>query len=134
MKPRRAFKNLVPVKVFFCGGGNGRTGPVIDDLGRTLAGAFFQIVDAYTVAAPDDIRGIHAVFAEGIDSSLSDFMFRKFGNEFRVKAVIGQGNGHIGLAAAEGGAVFVHLYETVIAGRGQTQHNLSKGNNFLTHT
>ena len=133
VEPVRPLKDLVPVEVGGGGGGDGGAGPVIDDLGGPLAGALLQEVDAHPVAAPDDVGHIHAVAAHLVDGGLSDVVGGELGDESGVQPVIGQGDGHVGLAAAVSGSQRGGLNEPVVALGGQTEHDLAEGNHSLSH-
>ncbi len=133
MEPVSPFKDLIPVKIFGGGSGDRGTSAVIDDLGRSLAGAFFQIIDADAVTASCDILRVHPKTAKGIDTGLSDLVSRQFCDKAGVHSIICKGNGYICLTAAVGGAIRLSLYETGIALRCKTQHDFSKGYNFFRH-
>ena len=60
-------------------------------------------------------------------------MLRKLCNKSGVHAIVCQGNSHVGFAAAVGGAKAVGLNETVVALGSETEHDLTKCNNFLCH-
>ena len=55
-------------------------------------------------------------------------MGRKLGDECGIHAVVGQRNGHIGFAAAEGEVHMVALDETLVVIRLQAEHQLAEGN------
>ena len=54
----------VPVDHAGLDGGQGRAGPVIDDLAAALHGAVFQEIDAQAVAAADDVVRADAILAQ----------------------------------------------------------------------
>ena len=133
MEPVGSVKNFVPVKVSGGRLGNGGVGAVVNHLGGTLGSALFQEVDAHAAAAADDQAGVNAELTQGVDSGLSDVVLGELGDVLGVQAIVGQGNGNVGLADAVGGAEGGCLYKTVIAFGGQTEHDFTEGNNSLSH-
>ena len=101
----------VPVELGGVGLLNGGVGPVVDADTAALGRALFQEVDAHPVAAADDLAGVHTEVAEGVHRRLTDGVLGQLGDVSRFQAEIGQGDGHVGLAAAEGGLHLVILEE-----------------------
>ena len=62
-----------------------------------------------------------AVAADGVGGQLGD--------ELSLEAVVGQGNSHVGLTAAEGGLEGGSLNETLVVEGLQTQHQLAESDN-----
>ena len=120
----------VPVKVGGGRLGNGGVGPVVDAHAPPLGGPLLQVVDAHPVAAPDDFGGIHSKVPQRVHGSLTDGVGGQLGDIHAVQAVVGQGDRHIGLAAAEGGLHLIVLEEAVVAVGGQAKHQLAECNNF----
>ena len=58
--------------------------------------------------------GVHAVAAQGVDSGLADGVGGQLGHKGRVQAVVCQGDGHVGLAAAEGELQMVGLHKALV--------------------
>ena len=127
MEPVHTLKGLVPVDIAGLGQGHGGVFAVIDHLGGTGVGAGLQVVDAHAAGAADDAGGIHAELAQLLDALVGDHVFGQHGEEGHILLVIGQGDGHVGLAAAEGGLQHLALEEALQAGRFQTQHDLTEG-------
>ena len=103
---------------------------VIDDLAATRHGTGLQKINADTLAAPDDAGGIDAQAAELRDAHLGTVVLGKTGHESGIDAVVGQGHGDIGLAAAEGDVKLPGLTETQVAGSGKAKHHFAEGNYF----
>ena len=103
---------------------------VVDADRAALGSALLVEVDADTVAAADDLAGIHTVAAQGVDRALADGVRRQFGDERGVHAVVRQRNSNVGLAAAKGEFEMVSLYEAFVIVRLQTDHKLAKGYDF----
>ena len=108
-------------------------GAVINADASALRGALFQVVDPHAVASADDHGGVHPEIPQGIHRGLSDGVGGKLGDIGRVKTIVGQGDGHVGLSAAEGGLHLIVLEEPVIAVWSQTQHDFAKGNHSFAH-
>ena len=64
MEPLSAFKNLFPLEVLPCRCENGRTCPVVNDLGRSLGCALFQKINPHTVTAPRNMGRVHSKFTQ----------------------------------------------------------------------
>ena len=105
-------------------------GPVVDADGAPLGGTLLIEVDANAVAAPDDFAGIHAVAAQGVDSGLADGVGGQLGDVGHIHAVIGQGDGHVGLAAAEGEFQVVGLDKALVVVGLEANHQFAKGYDF----
>ena len=130
VEPLHAVENLVPVEV---GGGgllDGGVGPVVDAHAAPLGGALLVEVDAHAVAAPDDLSGVHAVAPQGVDSGLADGVGRQLGDVGHIHAVVSQGDGHVGLAAAEGELQVVGLDKALIVIGLEPDHQLAEGDYF----
>src|SRR5699024_7016720 len=95
-----------------------------------LGSALLVVVDAHTVAAADDLGGVHTVAAQAVDGALADGVGGQLGDEGGVHAVVGQRDRHVGLAAAEGEFQVGSLHEALIVERLQTDHQFAKGNYF----
>ena len=130
VEPVHALEDLVPVKVAGLGLLDGGVGAVVDAHAATLGGALLVEVNAHTVAAPDDHGGVHAVAAQGVDGRLADGVGRQLGHIGGVQAVVGQGDGHVGLAAAEGELQVISLDKTLVVIGLEPDHQLAEGNNF----
>ena len=130
VEPVHALEDLVPVEVGELGLLNGGVGPVIDAHAAPLGGALLVEVDAHTVAAPDDHGGVHAVAAQGVHRRLADGVGGQLGDVGGVQAVVGQGDGHVGLAAAEGELQVVGLDKALIVVGLEPDHQLAEGNDF----
>ena len=70
------------------------------------------------------------VTAQGVDGVLADFVGGHGGHESRRVAVIGQGHGDVGFAAAVGGLEFGGLGETQIPFGVQPQHDFTEAYDF----
>ena len=130
VEPVDPVKDFVPVEV---GGGgllNGGVSPVVDAHGAALRGALLIEVDAHTVAAPDDHGGVHAVAAQGVHRRLADGVGGQLGDVGGVQAVVGQGDGYIGLTAAEGELQVIGLDEALVVVGLEPDHQLAEGNDF----
>ena len=105
-------------------------GPVVDAHGATLRSALLIEIDADPIAAPDDLGGVHAVPAQRVDGCLTDGVGGQLGDVGYVHAIVGQGHGHVGLAAAEGEFHMVALDKTLVVVGLKPQHQLTEGDNF----
>ena len=103
-------------------------GAVVDAHGAALGSALLVEVDAHAVAAPGDQGGIHAVAAQRIDGGLTDGMGGQLCDVGNVHSVIGQGHGHIGLAAAEGELYMVALNKALVVVGLKPEHQLTESN------
>ncbi len=54
-------------------------------------------IDAHPVSAPDDMGGINAKAAQGVDRRLADGVAGQLGNIDGIQPVVGQRDGYIGL-------------------------------------
>ena len=129
MEPARAFERARPVHFARLDLGDGRVGAVVGDLGGALAGAGFEKVNADAVARADDVPGADAQAAQFVDGALAHVVLGQASDKFSVQAVVGQGNGDIGLAAAEGEFEGVGLTEPEEARRGQAHHDFTESYN-----
>ena len=127
VEPIGAVEDLIPIEVLAGGQLDGGVGTVIDADGAALGSALLVIVDTNTVAAADDQRGVHTVAAQAVHSGLTDGMSGQLGDESGIHAVVGQGDGDIGLAAAKGEFNILCLDETLIVEGLQTEHQLAEG-------
>ena len=130
VEPVGPFEDLVPVDHTWLDLGDGGMGTVIDDLGAAGDGTGLEIVDAHPVTAIDDAVGAHAEAAEFREAHVGDVVLRKTGHELGVDTVVGKGNGHVGLAAAEGGIELVGLREAQVSRSGEAKHHFAEGNYF----
>ena len=130
VEPVHALENLVPVEV---GGGgllDGGVGPIVDAHAAPLGRALLVEVDAHPVAAPDDHAGVHPVPPQGVHRRLPDGVGGELGDVGRVQAVVGQGDRHVGLAAAEGEFQAIRLDEPLIIVGLEPDHQLAEGDDF----
>ena len=102
---------------------------VIDAHGATLRSALLVEVDAHAIAAADNLGGVYAVAAQGVDSSLTDGVGGQLGDEGSVHAVVGQGHSNVCFAAAEGELHMVALDKALVVIGLQPQHQFAKSNN-----
>ena len=130
VEPLHALKGLVPVDIAGLGQRDGGIGTVVDDLARTLVRAALEIVDAHAALARDDALGIHVETAQLRLAGIRDGVIGQDRQERRVLAVVGKGDGHVGLAAAEGGLEHRGLEEALLSGRLQAQHDLTESQKF----
>ena len=131
MEPLHAVKDAVPIEIGGIGHSDRGVSAVVNDLRGALAGTLFAVVDAHALAAADDLRGVHAELAQGIDGHLTDLVRGELGNEGGVHAVVGKGNGHVGLGATEGGLKLFGLHKAQIPLGGKAKHQLAKGNDLF---
>ena len=130
MEPLGALKNLVPIKVGGLSLLDGGVSPVVDADGATLGSALLIEVDAHTVAAPGNQGGVHTIAAQGVDCGLTDGMGGELGDVGNIHAIVGKGNCHIGLAAAEGEFHMVALDKALVVIGLEPEHQLTESNNF----
>ena len=130
MEPLHAVERLVPVDIAGLGQRDGGIGTVVDDLARALVRAALEIVDAHAAFARDDALGIHIEAAQLRLAGVRDGVIGQDRQERRVLAVVGKGDGHVGLAAAEGGLEHRGLEEALLSGRLQAQHDLTESQKF----
>src|SRR5699024_5002858 len=76
-----------------------------------------------------DQAGVNAIAAQAVDSALANGVSGQLGNESNIQTVVGQGNSHVGLAAAEGELQGVGLNKTLVVEGLQTDHQFAEGNN-----
>ena len=128
VEPIHTFKGLVPVDV--AGLGHGYCGilTVVDNLAGAGIGAGLQVVDAQTaLVGADDAAGVNTELAQVFHALVSDGIFGQHGEVGHVLAIVCQGHGHIGLAAAEGSLQHGALEEALQAGGLESEHYLAKG-------
>ena len=131
MEPVHALEGLVPVDVAGLGQGDGGILTVIDHLAGAGVGAGLQIVDAHAaLVGADDAAGIHAELAQLLDALIGDGVLGQDGEVSHVLAVVSQGNGHVGLAAAEGGLQHGALEEALQSGGLESQHDFAESKKF----
>ena len=101
VEPVHALKDGVPVEVR--GGSllNRGMRTVINADRAALGSALFIIIDAHTVAAAGNLRGVYAVAAQGVDRGLADGVRGQLGDKRRVHAVVCQRDRDVGFAAAK---------------------------------
>src|SRR5699024_273163 len=128
--PVHALKDAVPVEVGGLGLLDGGVGAVVDAHAAPLGGALLVVVDAHAAAAADNLAGVHAVPAQGVDRRLAGGVGGQLGDEHGVSAVVGQGHGHVGLAAAEAELQVVGLDKALVVVGLEPDHQLAEGNNF----
>ncbi len=116
VEPGGAGHDLFPVDGVGLGFGDGAARAVIDDLAGTLDGAGLQIIDAHAAGLIDDGVHVHAEAAELPRAGAADVVVGQNGDEGGVHPVVGQGNGDVGFAAAEGGFQHRALHQTLVAG------------------
>ncbi len=126
VEPGDPVEDAVPVEVPGLHLGDGRPGAVVDDLGRPHGGARLGVVHAEAAARPPDEARVHVEGAQLPDHGVAHGVLRGRRDVGHVLAVVGQGNGHVGLGAPEGGDEAVRLEEHLVVGRRQTQHDLSE--------
>ena len=66
------------------------------------------------------------IAAHGVERQLSDLVFREFGDEVGIVAVVGEADGHVGLTSAGDHTEVITLYESVVALWRQAQHELAQ--------
>ena len=115
MKPVRIRKDRIKIKQLSLRTGNGRSGTVVHDVGRTHRGSRLQIIDAETVTAAGNKCCSYIVFAKSCDRAVTDGIVRNGGHKFRVVSIVGQRYCYIGLAAAVIDIKFICLYKFFIA-------------------
>ena len=93
---------------------------VINAHTAALRSTLFKKINADTISTADDMCGIYAKIAQGIDRCLPDGMLRELGHINALRAVVGKGNGKISFAAAEGSLQLVVLKKTVVMIRCKT--------------
>ena len=130
MEPLHTLEDLVPVDVAGLGQGDGGVGTVVDHLAGQLVGAVLQEVDAHAAGATLDLAHVHAEAAQLLDTLVANGVVGQHGAVLGVHAVVGQGHGHVGLAAAEGGLHHIALEKSLMAGGPQAQHDLAKSQDF----
>ena len=130
VEPVHALEDGVEVEVGHGGVGHGGMGAVINADRAALGSALLVEVDAHTVAAAGDLAGVDAVAAQRIDAGLADGMGRQLGHEGDVGAVVGQRDGHVGLAAAVGVLQRVGLHKAQMIVGLQADHDFTKSNDF----
>ena len=130
MEPVGAFQHLAPVHHARLDLGDGRIGPVIDHFAAACHGTGLQIVDTDTVAAIHHAVEVHPQPAELGQTHVGNIVLGHARDEMRVHTVIGQGNGHVGLTAAEGGVELARLGETQETRGRKAKHHFAESNNF----
>ena len=78
--------------------------------------------------------GVHPQATQGVHRPLPDGVGGQLGDKGGVHAVVGQGHGHVGLPAAEGGLELIVLEKAVVPVGRQPQHNLTEGNDAFLHS
>ena len=100
VEPLCTLHNLVEVELFGLCLGNGAVGTVVDHLRRAHRSSRLGIVQAYAVAATNDVLCVHTIAAQGVDGYLPDLVLRQFRHEAGLMAIVGHADRHVGLAAA----------------------------------
>ena len=100
VEPLCPLHNFVEVEVRRVSLGNGTVGAVVDDLGGTHRCTRLGIVETDTIATASHKLRVHPVAAQGVYSNLSNLVFRQFADKVGIMAVVGYGDGHVGLTAA----------------------------------
>ena len=101
-------------------------GAVVDAHGAALGSTLLVEVDTHAVAAPGDQGGVHAVAAQRVNGRLADGVGGQLGDVGNVHPVVGQGHGHVGLAAAEGELYMVALNKALVVVGLKTEHQLAE--------
>ncbi len=130
VEPVGALKDGVKVKIRLGGRRDGGMGPVIYHLGGPHGRTALQEVNAQSLAALCDMLCGHIIFSQSSHSALADLVVGHCSDKFRVMSIIGQGHGHIGLAAAIAYIKLVCLYKLLVVRSGQPQHDLTHSNHF----
>ncbi len=131
MKPGGIFQDLPPVEHSFFHFGNGGVCPVVHHFGGTGHGAGFEEIDPHAFPATENPGCSHIIFPEIGDAPFGDIIIGKPCHKIHGDAVVCQRDGYIRLTTPEGSGKIVGLNESLIARCGQTQHDLTKSNNFL---
>ena len=128
VEPIHTFKGLVPVDIAGLCLGDGGVLTVVDNLAGAGVGAGLQEVDAHAaLVGADDAAGIHAELAQVLDALVGYGVLGQHGEEGYILAVVSQGDGHVGLAAAEGGLQHGTLEKALQAGGLESEHYFTKG-------
>ena len=89
-------------------------GSVVDANATTLGCALLVVVDTHPISAADNHGGIHTVPAQRVDRRLADRVGGKSSDIDRIHSVVGQGDSHVGLSAAEGKLQVVGLDKSLV--------------------
>ena len=130
VEPVGTLEHFAPVDHAGLDLGDGGVRTVVDDLGTAGDGARFEVIDADAVAAVDDAVGVHAEAAELGGAHRRDVILGETGHEVGIHAVVGEGNGDIGFAAAESCLEGMGLAETLVPGSGEPEHDFAESDYF----
>src|SRR5687768_3888887 len=129
MKPVRALKYLRPVHRSGFELADGRSSAIVNDVGRSLAGARFDEVHADAIAAANDEIGPHAFGAERAHGSLADIVRRQSRDVIALESEQGEADCHVRFSASEGCAQYRRLKKPFVSGRAETQHDFAERDN-----
>ena len=104
---------------------------VIDTDRTALRSAFFEEINAYTIATANNIRGVDTEIPQRVYCGLSDRMGGKFCDISTVQTEIRQRDSNICFPAAEGCLHDVILEKAVISVGGKAEHDLSECDYFF---
>ena len=116
------------------GGVEGRSGPVVDDLGAAEVLCRLIIIGADALAAKDDVVHVHPAVTEGVLAGGREVVVREAGHVLYVIAQKGQGDGYVGLASAKLAFPYIALPKAPCALFGVAEHYLSEGYYPFSHT
>ena len=103
MKPLRAVEHGVPVHSVRLHLADRGVSTIVDDDGRTLAGATLGEINTDTIAAADDVVGADALGSQDSHRGIAERIARHSGDVPTVQAKVRETDGHVRFTAAEGG-------------------------------
>ena len=122
MEPVGIAEDGVEVKVLGLCLADTAVGTVVDNLAGTHAGSRLEIVDAHARSAADDEVGVDTIPLQCIYSGLAHLVGGQLRHKIGLMTIIGQADGHIGLASAIGGIETVCLDNTRIVVSREAKH------------
>ena len=126
VEPIRAGEHRVPIQVSRGDLRDGGALAVIDDLGRAHGDALFVEVDAHAAALARDPARVHAKGAQLVDGGVADGVCGQERDKGGIQAVVGQGDGRVGLRAAVDHVKAAGLGKALEPRRGETEHDLAE--------
>ena len=124
-------EDRIPVKIAGLHRGDRRVVTVVDDLGGAHVRAGLREVEAEALVGEPNGARVQTEAAQLVDGCTAEIVLRQRRDELRLVAVCADSNRDVGLRAAEGADHVRRLQNHFSAGRGDTEHQLTKSNNFF---
>ena len=120
MEPVRAVKDCVKIKIRSIRFRNRGMRAVIYNIRRSHRSPCFKVIDAESLSASRDMRGVYVIFSKRRNRAFSDWIVRNLGYEGSLMSVIRQRNRDIRLAAPIVNVKCIRLNKLLITGCGKS--------------